>query len=161
MAQPPQVPNLESQSAAMRRLNFLVGKWSGEGHIFRGSGEAVEMLQTEDAEYRLEGLILTIEGVGRDKSTGTVVLHALGIISFDDQTSTYQMRAFNDGRWLETELKLADVGQAISWGFTLGEAKSSSVLRMNDKGEWTEVHEITVGSSPPRKFMELTVGRPG
>lgn len=118
------------------------------------------MLQTEDAEYRLGGLILTSEGVGRVKSNGQVVLHALGIISFDDQTSTYHMRAFNDGRWLETELKLADVGNAITWGFTFGEAKTSSVLRITEKGEWTEVHHITVGASPPRKFMELKVSPP-
>ena len=33
---------------------------------------------------------------------------ALGLISFDDETGTYRMRAFNDGRWLETEVKLED-----------------------------------------------------
>ena len=32
----------------------------------------------------------------------------LGLISFDDETGTYRMRAFNDGRWLETEVKLED-----------------------------------------------------
>lgn len=46
-----------------------------------------------------------IEGVGRAKTDGKVSLQALGVISFDDETGTYQMRAFNDGRWLETEVK--------------------------------------------------------
>jgi len=41
----------------------------------------------------------------------------------------------------------------------LGEVKTSSVLRMNEKGEWTELTNITIGSQPPRKFMELSVSR--
>jgi hypothetical protein len=118
------------------------------------------MLQAEDAEHRLEGLILTIEGVGRDKSSGKVVLHALGIISYDERTKAYHMRAFDDGRWLETELKLADAGNVIAWGFTLGEVKTSSALRINDKGEWTEDHEIAVGAALLRLKLEhgLSIG---
>ena len=65
-----------------------------------------------------------IEGVGRAKTDGKVSLQALGLISFDDDTGTYKMRAFNDGRWLETEVKLADSGNSISWGFALGAFKT-------------------------------------
>jgi hypothetical protein len=43
-----------------------------------------------------------------------VALQALGLISFDDETGTYRMRAFNGGRWLETEVKLLDTGRAIA-----------------------------------------------
>jgi hypothetical protein len=69
------------------------------------------------------------------------------------------MRAFNDGRYLETELKLAEDGQGIMWGFELGEIKTSSTLRINEEGDWTELTEITIGPQPPRKFMELRVSR--
>ena len=47
-----------------------------------------------------------IEGVGRTKSTGEPVLQAFGIISYDDESATYRIRAFNDGRFLETQVKL-------------------------------------------------------
>ncbi len=144
----------------MKKLGFLAGKWSGEARIFRGSAEPVEMAQTEKAEYRVDGLILTIEGIGRNRVDGKPVLQAFGVVSYDDEAGTYRLRAFNDGRWLETEMKLAESGRELSWGFTLGEIKTHSVLCMNDMGEWTELHEITVGSQPPRKFMELKV-RPG
>jgi hypothetical protein len=30
------------------------------------------------------------------------------------------MRAFNDGGFLETEVKLLEAGKAITWGFALG-----------------------------------------
>jgi hypothetical protein len=59
------------------------------------------------------------------------------LISFDDEAGTYRMRAFNDGRWLESEVKLADGENSISWGFAVGEFKTATVLRINDKGEWT------------------------
>jgi hypothetical protein len=157
MAQPPRVPNVEAQREAMKKLGFLVGTWSGEARIFRGPGEPIELIQTEEARYRLDGLLLMIEGVGWTGSDGKVALQALGIISFDDATGTYHMRAFNDGRWLEADVTLAASGQELAWGFTLGEIKTQSTLRINEKGEWKEAHEIAVGSQPSRKFMELTV----
>jgi hypothetical protein len=116
-------------------------------------------VQTEEAQFKLDGLILEIEGVGRTKSGNKPVLQALGIISFDDETSTYHMRAFNDGRFLETDVKLLEDGKSLTWGFVLGSIKTSSVLRINEKGEWTEVAEITIDSQLTRKLMELTVKR--
>ena len=157
MAQQPRVPDTESQRSAMQRLSFLIGKWSGEARILRGSGEPLELLQTEDAQYKLDGLVLIIEGIGRNKTDGKVALQALGIVSYDDEAGTYHMRAYNDGRYLETEVKLADNGKGITWGFVLGEIKTRSLLRIDEKGRWTESTEITIGSQPPRKFIELTV----
>lgn len=157
MAALPRVPDLTAQRAAMKRLGFLVGMWTGEARVLRGPGEWVDLHQSEEAQYKLDGLILVIEGVGRRKSDGQAVLQALGIISFDDEGGTYRMRAFNDGRFLETEVKLLDQREAISWGFTLGQITTKSVLRINERGEWTELTEITIGSDPPKKLMELTV----
>lgn len=159
MAQLPQAPDIEAQRAAMKKLSFLVGKWSGEARVLRGSGEPLELIQSEEAQYKLDGLVLLIEGIGRSKSDGKVALQALAIVSYDDKTGAYRMRAYNDGRYMETEVKLAENGKGITWGFAVGESKTSSVLRINERGEWTELHEITVGSQPPRKFMELRVSR--
>jgi hypothetical protein len=141
----------------MKKLSFLVGKWSGEARILRRPGEPVELAQTEEAQYKLDGLVLMIEGIGRSKSDGKLALQALGMISYDDEAGVYRMRAFNDGRYLETDVKLADDVRGITWGFALGEIKASSALRINEKGDWTELTEITIDSQPPRKFMELRV----
>ena len=159
MAQPPRVPDLEAQRAALKKLDFLVGKWSGEARVSRGPGESLELIQTEEAQYKLDGLILVIEGIGKTKTDGKAALQALGIVSYDDEGGTYRMRAYNDGRYLETDLKLSENGKGITWGFALGDIKTSSILRMNEKDEWTELTEIAIGSQPARKFMELTVSR--
>ena len=157
MAQIPRTPDIEAQRAAMKKLSFLIGNWAGEAWVLRGPEQRVEMIQTEEAQYKVDGLVLLIEGTGRARSDGKPVLQALGVLTWDDENETYRMRAFNDGRFLETEVRLLETGKGITWGFTLGEIKTSSVLRINDKGEWTESAEITLGAQPARKFMELTV----
>jgi hypothetical protein len=128
-----QTPNIEAQRAAMQKLAFLIGGWSGEASVLRGPGQLVDLAQTESAQFKLDGLILMIEGLGRLKSDGTPFLQSLGIISFDDASGQYRMRAFNDGRSLDTEVKLLDEAHAISWGFTLGEMSTHSVLRQRNR----------------------------
>jgi hypothetical protein len=158
-ADSPKTPNTEVQRAAMKKLDFLAGEWSGHASVARGPGVVIELTQTESAQFKLGGLVLEIEGVGRTKPDGTLALQALGLISFDDASGSYHMRAFNDGRWLETEVKLLEDGAGLSWGFSLGDISTKSVLRINEKGEWTELAEITVGAKPPQKLMELSVRR--
>jgi hypothetical protein len=159
MAQIPKAPDLDAQRRAMKRLDFLVGEWAGQASAARGPGVVLELNQTEIAEFKLGGLVLMIEGVGRTKSDGNLALQALGLISFDDASGSYRMRAFNDGRWLETDVNLAQDGMAMSWGFSLGDISTRSVLTINNQGEWTETAEITFGARPPQKLMDLVVRR--
>ncbi len=143
----------------MKKLAFLAGTWAGEARVLRGAGEPVVLAQTEEARFKLDGLILEIEGIGRTKHDNKPVLQALGIISFDDETGTYHMRAFNDGRFLETDVKLLEDGQSLAWGFALGSIRTNSVLRINERGEWTELAEISSDLQSAKKLMELTVRR--
>jgi hypothetical protein len=153
------MPDVEAQRSAMKKLEFLVGKWQGHARVLRGPGELVELVQTEEAQYKLGGLLLIIEGLGRKKAGGELLLQALGIVSYDDESTTYRMRAFNDGRFLEAEVQLLDEGLGLTWGFTLGDIKTKSVLRINEHGDWTELAEITIGSQPARKLLDLSVRR--
>jgi len=68
MAQTPRTPDVEAQRAAMKKLGFLVGEWSGEASALRGPGQFVELTQTESAQFKLDGLVPVIEGVGRTKA---------------------------------------------------------------------------------------------
>ena len=65
----------------------------------------------------------------------------------------------NDGRFLESEVTLLDRDKAISWGFAVGQVTTKSVLRINERGEWTELAEVKIGSELPKKLLELTVRR--
>jgi hypothetical protein len=141
----------------MQKLAFLTGKWIGEARLLRGPTEYAELVQTEEAQYKLDGLILVIEGVGRTAAEGQPILRAFGVVSYDDQSGVYWLRAYNDGRFLETEVKLLDQGKGMAWGFTLGEIKTKSVLQINEHGEWTEVAELFIGSQAPKRLLQLTV----
>jgi hypothetical protein len=159
LAQPVRAPNVEEQRAAMKHLSFLVGNWSGQARIQLGQGEPLELGQTENAQYKLDGLVMLIEGTGHAVSDGKPVIQALATISYDDEAKVYRMRAHNNGRYMETEVKLAESGKGLAWGFTFGQIKTSTIMAINDKGEWTEAGEIVTGAQPPRKFLELKVRR--
>jgi hypothetical protein len=55
-----------------------------------------------------------IEGTGRTRSDGNLAFEALWLVSFDDASGSYLMRAYNDGRWLETEVKLLHDGKGMT-----------------------------------------------
>jgi len=67
MGQTLKQPDIEAQRAAMKKLEFLVGEWSGEASVLRGPGQFADLTQTESVRFTLDGLVLMIEGVGRDK----------------------------------------------------------------------------------------------
>ena len=151
-AQQPSASNVEAQREAMHKLSFLIGHWSGPVTVVRGPSGALHLTQTEDVEYKLDGLVLLIEG----KSTsaeGKVAFNALATIAYDDAAHAYHFRAYNDGHYLDTELTVSD--KNFSWGFTAGQAHIVNTMRLTDKGEWSEVTEAMVGSNPPHRSVEM------
>lgn len=142
----------EAQREAMHKLSFLAGNWSGPVTITRGPGEPLRLTQTERVEYKLDGLVLLLEG----KSTtadGKTLFSALATISYDDASHAYRFRAYNDGHYLDTELSVP--GDGFSWGFTAGPAHIVNTMHLTAKGEWSEVTEATVGSNPPHRSVEI------
>src|SRR5262245_56442487 len=93
----------------MHKLSFLAGRWSGPATIRRGPGEALHLTQTEDVEFKLDGLVLLIEGKSSG-AEGKVMFSALATISYDDSSLTYRFRAYNDGHYVETELSVPPNG---------------------------------------------------
>lgn len=151
-AQQPVSNNVDTQREAMRKLSFLVGHWSGPVAIFRGPGEQLHLTQAEDVQYKLDGIVLSIEG----KSTsadGKVLFSALATIAYDDTSHTYRFRAYHDGHYLDTELSVPAEG--FSWGFTAGPARIVNTMRLTSKGEWDEVTDVTVGSNPPHRSVDM------
>jgi len=151
-AQQPASNSADAQREAMRKLSFLAGHWSGSVTVVRGPGEPLHLTQMEDVEYKLDGLVLLIEG----KSTsadGKVAFSALATISYDDASHTYRFRAYNDGHYLDTELSVPTNG--FSWSFAAGPAHIVNTMHLTGKGEWEEVTEVTVGSNPPHRSVEM------
>ncbi len=155
-AQQPAQSSVDVQREAMHRLAFLAGRWSGEVTIVRGPGEPLHLTQTEDVEYKLDGLVLLIEGksAGAD---GKTQFEALATVAYDDASQSYHIRAYNDGHYVDAVLTaLAD---GFSWGFAAGPAKIENTMHLTAKGEWQETTEVTVGDNPARRSVEMLLTR--
>lgn len=140
------------QREAMRKLSFLAGRWSGPVTIVHGPGEPLRLTQTEDVEYKLDGLVLLIQGksIGPD---GRAQFQALATIAFDDASHTYRFRAYSDGHYVDTGLTAP--GDGFSWGLAAGPARTVNTMRLTDKKEWQEATVVTVGSNPPRHTVDM------
>ena len=82
----------------MQKLAFLVGKWIGKAHFVRGPTEFVELVQTEEAQYKLDGLILTIEGVGKRASRGQPLLQPLDKTPLRSLLASIRPDGYKNGR---------------------------------------------------------------
>lgn len=150
--QQPASSSTDTQREAMRKLSFLAGHWSGPVTVVRGPGDPIHATQTEEVQYKLDGLVLLIEG----KSTsadGKVLFSALATVSYDDATHTYRFRAYNDGHYLDTELTAPANG--FFWSFMAGPAHIVNTMQLTGKGEWNEVTEVTVANNPPHRAVEM------
>jgi hypothetical protein len=146
--------SVDAQREAMQKLSFLAGRWTGPVTIQRGPGEPLHLMQTEIVTYKLDGLVLQIEGqsTGAD---GKAAFSALATIAYDDESHTYHFRAYNNGRYLDTEMTVPEHG--FSWGFTAGPAHIVNTMHLTEKGEWNEVTDVTVGQNPAHRSMEMTL----
>lgn len=151
-AQHPDMPDTQAQRDAMQKLAFLSGRWSGPVTISRGQGEPLRLIQTEDVNFKLNGLVLLIAGrstSGDDKAQ----FEALATIAYDDASHTYRFRAYNNGRYVDTELTVQSDG--FSWGFTAGPAKIENTMHLTAKGEWQETTDVIFGNAPPHRTVEM------
>jgi len=149
-----QQPNTKAQVEAMKKLAFLVGTWTGDATTVRPN-QKIKVKQTEEVCYKLDGLVLLIEGTGRNPESGEVMFRALATVSYDDAAGVYHFRAYNDGNYLDTELKVPDRG--FDWGYKTGPAQIAFAMKLNDAGDWVETGDVTVGSTPAQRFFDMTV----
>lgn len=151
-AQQPSNTSIETQREAMHKLAFLAGRWSGPVSITRGPGELLKLTQTENIAYRLDGLVLLIEGQSTG-AEGKAQFQALATIAYDDASHTYRIRAYNGGHYVDTELNVQTDG--FSWGFNAGPAKVQNTMHLTAKGEWQESTDVTFGNNPPHRSVEM------
>jgi len=140
-------PNIQAQGEAMGKLKFLVGKWSGDATARRGPSDTVRVKQSEEVQFKLGGLLLLIEGTGRNPDTGDAMFNALATVAYDEAAQVYHFRAYNHGRYVDTELKVPENG--FEWGYKSGPVDVRFVMRLNDKGDWVETGDVKFGDNPP------------
>ena len=146
-------PHEHLQRETMKKFGFLVGKWSGNARWFTRQG-ILDLVATEDVHYEQNGLVLKMLGQEL-KPDGTKVLRSLLFISYDDKANIYRLRT--DVNHKEGTLEIDDDWRGITIQFKLPNRKTLEMLRVNEKGEWAEIHWVTEGNAPPWMFLQAVV----
>jgi uncharacterized protein DUF1579 len=155
MAQTPSIPD---QREAMKKLDFMVGQWKGEGWHERPPGPRTTFTQTENVQKKVDGLALLVEGKGTGKD-GAGNFEAMGVISYDDQARRYRfVTNTSEGRHGDFELKLTERGW--EWGFALPQGgRVRYTMKLTDDGQWLEIGEYSQDEKTWRRFHEMTLRR--
>jgi hypothetical protein len=147
----------------MKKLDFLIGQWKGEGWMEFAPGERQTFKGSEVVQSKLDGLVLAIDGLhlgqAGDKGKEVVVHSAFGSVSYDDKAKRYRFQAFTGrGNYVDTEAKATE-GQLV-WGMKVpqfGDVRYT--IKLDEKGRWFEVGEVSQDGKEWRKFFEMTLER--
>jgi len=158
-----QSPAPAAQRDAMKKLDFLVGQWKGEGWMEFAPGQRRTFKGTEVVQGKLDGLLLAIEGLHRgqvgDKKEEVVVHNAFALVSYDDKAKRYRFQAFTSrGNYEDAEAKVSE-GQLV-WGMKVpqfGDVRYT--IKLDDKGRWFEIGEVSRDGKTWQQFFEMTLQR--
>lgn len=150
-----------AQNQEMKKLDFLIGEWQGEGWTEFVQGQRRTAPITEKVQSKLGGTILLVEGMGKKKAEGgreeVVVHNALGVISYDAGAKLYRVRSYlADGRATDSEASFVEDG--FQWRFKTPQGLSIKyTVKLTEKGEWFERGEMSQDGKTWRQFHEMTL----
>ena len=137
----PAAANLASESAALARLDFMLGTWTGTGWMMLGPGHRADFTQTEIVTKKLDGALITIDGDGRDAANPDRHIHsAFATIYFLPDASAYHFTAFSGGNRLDVVPTVGD--HTFTWGFDAPYGKTRFTIDYST-GQWHETGELS------------------
>jgi hypothetical protein len=148
-----QPPNTrEAQLAAMKKLSRMAGTWTGTGSMQMGANDHRESKVTESIQPKLDGLLLVVDGIGKN-AAGDTVHQAFGVISYDGFKNEYKFAAYTkEGYNVLADAKVE--GNQFIWSFdTRGASIRYTATVTND--EWVEVGERSTDKQTWVKFFEM------
>ena len=144
-----------AQLEAMKKLDFLIGKWKGSGWAMADPNQRREYTQTEDVQKKAGGSIVLIEGHG---TMGDTAIHdALAVVDYDEKSGKYRFRAWQaSGPPVDTEVKVGD--RTFEWGFESPRGSVRFRMSQPEPDQWLETGEF-LREGAWVKFMEMKLQR--
>jgi hypothetical protein len=138
-------------------LGWLAGEWEGTGWMQQGPGPRETFTIRERTRWGAGGIVLVIDGLGRD-AKDKVVHRAFGVISVAADTKQPVIRAHTARGAVDSPVELAD-GRVV-WGMAVGEARRVRfTITRTPAGEWAEVGEFSPDGTTWLPFLEMTLRR--
>jgi hypothetical protein len=142
----------------MQKAAWLAGTWEGSGWILGRGGEKTTFSQREVVKMQAGGLVLAIEGTGKNPD-GKVVHDAFAVIDYDASAKTYRWHSWRAGSGdHRTEPEIADGRFRWSMQTPQGGTVRYTGVR-TPEGAWHEVGEFSRDGAQWSQFFEMTLTR--
>jgi hypothetical protein len=151
-AQQPDGGALQDNQHYMQKLNYLIGRWSGQATLTPATGPTIQLKETETAQYKSNGTVLEISSIGFAPD-GTTPRNFITTISYDDDHFTYHIVTTINGRPLNAELTVQSKG--FAWAYIDAGATTTTTMSLTPKGDWSETTQTVVGSAPPSTTFQM------
>jgi hypothetical protein len=151
------------QKEAIKKLNWLLGEWSGTSVVNMGGKKSTLVYVSESVRPNLDSTILTINGQGVEKDSLTkkdVIVHdAFAVISFDEKQKRFRWSAWRipGGSYGDLEIALGD--RSFEWSTKVQGGQTRYKARLNEKGQWIEVGEFSKDGIKWFKYITLTLNK--
>lgn len=140
----------------MKKLNYFVGDWKGSAIVQTPNGP-LTLIQTENIQWALDGLVLSIEGTGRENDK--ITFNAMALVNFNPTTQEFQFRSYvKEGYATDAYFKVLNENQ-FQWGFDIPSGgKVKYVITLDPtKGTWYELGEYSPDGNKWMKSVEMNL----
>jgi hypothetical protein len=154
----------DGAGAEMKKVDWLVGRWKGEGWIQMGP-QRREFAGTETVQRKTGGLTVLIEGNFREKGAGPdapPIHDTLAVMWYDPAQGHHWVNAWlATGRSGQFEARVVSETE-VQWFIPLpqGAGQIRYTMKLDGQGRWAETGEMSPdGGKTWRKFFEMTLAK--
>lgn len=140
----------------MKKLSYLAGDWKGEA-VIKNQGGQMTVVQTEHIEWKLNGLVLAIEGTGHEQEK--ISFHAFALVNFDPSDQQFKLKSYvKEGFSTNAYFKVLEENK-FEWGFDIPTGGKSRYTMVLDpvKKTWHETGEYSRDGNTWMNFIELNL----
>ena len=147
---------IAAERDAMSKLAYMDGVWRGPAWTLTQTGRH-DITQTERIGPFLDGSVKVIEGRGYE-ADGRVGFNALGVISYQPATKTYNLHSYALG--FAGDFPLTMTADGYIWEIPAGPNTIRYTATIGN-GTWREVGDQLVPGKDPVRIFEMNLKRIG
>lgn len=157
-AQAPTSPK-ETVQDKMKAMDWLTGKWKGDGWMSFGPNQKHTFTQTENIQYKLDNTVLQIEGQG--KNGNRTVHDALALMTYDAQDDNYTFHSYTAEGRHQTDANVTVEDKKMVWQMDSNPDRwIRYTIKLNEKNQWHEIGEMSTDKGQNwNKFFEMTLNK--
>lgn len=136
---------VDTMENPMNNLNFMLGEWEGTGWMMTREGKE-ESDMREKVECKQGCNIMIVEGLGTKTDPDTKELkishEAFGVITYNFDTKSYQLRAYKDGNVTVSDIEMISDNK-IRWNMDVPNNGKVRFTAEYTDSTWQEIGEFS------------------